>query len=93
VLISIANGGGRVLMRCANLEEAKSRVVIPEEGWERLELALTKAQGILEVIQRDLRILSGLQTMAPGSSLVRTDTGEVVAEVEKLLREAHGYTD
>jgi len=98
VLISIANGGGRVLMRCASVMEAKHRVGIPEEGMERLELAVTRAEIILTDIKRDLRAIADIRSMAPGSQIVRTDTGEVIAEgeqaiteAERILKEANGH--
>ena len=85
-LISIANGGGRVLMRCCSLAEAQSRVVIPDKAIERLSLAETRARIILDDIKRDLRAIADIRSLSPGSQIVRTDTGEVIAEAERILR-------
>ena len=86
VLGSIANGHGRVLMRCPTLQEAYSRVGVPEVGRERLELAYTKAQGLLAEVHRDLRLIMGAKGLEPGSVVIRTDTGAIVAEAEQILK-------
>ena len=78
------------MMRCRSLVEARQRVVIPEAGLERLELALTKAHIILADIQRDLRLIADARTLPPGASIVRTDTGEVIAQAERILKGAGG---
>ena len=88
VLVSIANGGGKVLFRCSSLEQAQQRIVIPDEGIERLQLAITKAQGYLEDIQEDLRLILNAHTLEGGGQIVRTDTGEILAEAERIIAQS-----
>ena len=83
VLISMANGGGRFLMRTKSLKDAMERVVIPDWGIERLQLAETQAINELEGINRDLRLL--YDAKQPGAKIINTETGEVLAEAEKIL--------
>ena len=88
VLISIANGGGRVLMRTSSVAEAARRTGMPIEAMERLQLAETRAMGLLDDIKNNLRIIDNAHSLQPGSNLIRTDTGEIVAEAEKIIKDA-----
>ena len=75
VLLSMANGGGRCLTRYRSLDALRLRLIVPEEGIERLELALTRAQRILVQIQADLRLIADARS------------GTLVHAVEQMLRE------
>lgn len=88
ILVSIANGGGKVLMRAATVKEAQRRTGMPDEAMERLQLAETRAITLLSDIRRDLQVIADVKSLSPGASLVRTDTGQVIAEVEQLLKES-----
>lgn len=88
VLISISNGGGKVLMRTGTVEEAARRTGMPQEAMERLRLAETRAHEILNEIKENLRIIAGARSLSPEASLVRTDTGEVLKQAEKIIQEA-----
>jgi hypothetical protein len=80
VLISIANGGGKVLMRVKTLEEAKRRTGMSDEGYERLSMAFTKAQEELEGIERGLKLIYGAKDLPPDAVIVRSDTGQIISE-------------
>ncbi len=43
VLVSIANGGGKCLFRCASLREARSLILVPIEGLPKLKQAIKAA--------------------------------------------------
>jgi hypothetical protein len=75
VLLSMANGGGRCLTRYASLDELRKRIHVPEEGIERLEMALGKAQLILVDILKDLQLISDAKS------------GALLQSVERMLRE------
>jgi hypothetical protein len=75
ILLSMANGGGRCLTRYSSLDELRKRINIPEEGIERLELALTKAHLILIDVLKDMQLI----TDAKSGALLQT--------VERMLRE------
>jgi hypothetical protein len=57
ILVSIANGGGRVLFRCATLEEAQQRTGLDYTGYKKLEVAVIKAKSILLEVQADLKAI------------------------------------
>jgi CHASE3 domain sensor protein len=84
--MSIVNGGGRTFLRFASLLDLYKIFVIPEEYRERLskgyEQAITESREI-RAKQQALYKMSNLQ---PGSQVVRTDTGEVIAEAERIIR-------
>ncbi len=84
ILASIANGGGKCLMRTATLADMRLRLVIPAQYITRLELAITQATGVLTGLQRDLRVITEVGHLADGDQLVNTGTGEVVAEAERI---------
>ena len=80
VLVSIANGGGRVLMRTKTLEEAQRRTGMGAEGYERLSVTFTKALDELDKVQRDMRLIYGAKDLPPDAVIVRTDTGQIISE-------------
>jgi hypothetical protein len=90
VLLSVANGGGKCLTRYASLEAIKVRVNIPKDGVERLELALTRAIEIERQVRADLLLLDHSHSLPEGGQIIRTDTGQVIAEAEKILKEKGG---
>lgn len=85
VLVSFANGKGRVFMRTKTLDSLPFGIVLPSEGRERLERALTQAQVILNGINDNLRLVMGAQNLEPGARVIRTDTGEVIRQAEEIL--------
>jgi hypothetical protein len=57
ILVSIANGGGRVLYRAASLEDAQLRTGMDYTGFKKLEVAVIKAKGKLLEVQADLKLI------------------------------------
>jgi hypothetical protein len=60
--------------------------ILPSEAKERLGRAVTTAEEYKQEIMRDLRYISERRAMPPGVGLARTDTGEIIAEAEKIIR-------
>ena len=59
------------------------------DGIERLELAITRAGIILVSLLKDLKIIDHAHSLPEGYQLVRTDTGEAIAEAERIIREGN----
>lgn len=74
VLLSIANGGGRVLQRFANPVALYSVVNVPQDGRPRIEGAFSRAMTQLTDLARTLRQISKLQQ--PNIKIIDTETGE-----------------
>ena len=87
VMMSVVNAGGRVFMRFATLENLRNLFIIPEEYAERLEVAYRKAIFEAGIIQDKQKALYKMNDLSPGSKVVRTDTGEIIAEAEDIIRE------
>lgn len=87
VLISFSNANGRVTMRVRDIKEASEVVVIPIEDAMRLESAVIKGNKIADEIEKDYKLIFERRKLPPGVSLIRTDTGEIISEAEKILRE------
>ncbi len=80
VLISIANAGGRVLMRVHSIESALQVIHIPQEAIERLTEALGRANEIADQIAEDRRLAEQRRRLPEGVQWVRSDTGEIISE-------------
>jgi len=87
VTMSVVNAAGRVFMRFATIENLRSLFIIPNEYAERLEEAYRKAIFEAQTIQDKQKALYKMSGLLPGSKIVRTDTGEIIAEAEDILRE------
>jgi len=85
--MSIVNGGGRVFIRFASLTDLFKAFVVPAEYIDRLKTAY--AQAILDAnqIQEQQKVLHKMSNLTPGSQVVRTDTGEIIAEIERDLKD------
>lgn len=87
VSMSIVKGRYKVFLRLPSLKDLSGVFVIPEEYQERLRKAYQQALAEAETIQKHQKALYKMQGLAPGSNVVRTDTGEVIAEAERILKE------
>lgn len=85
LLISISNGGGRVFFRAASVADLQSVLIVPGHYLERLMEAEQEALRIADQVGRDMRLALQARNLAPGSCVVRTDTGEIIAEAERIL--------
>ena len=59
---------------------------LPESARERLSLALVEANHEADRIEQDYKLIFAKRQLAPGGSIVRTDTGEIIAEAERIVR-------
>jgi len=87
LLCKFANGGGEIFFRFACLDDAIQVIVIPGEYMERLATSLAIANQQADQIESDMRLAIERRNLSPGARLVRTDTGEIVAEAERYLEE------
>ncbi len=85
VLISIANAGGRVLLRVTDIEAAQRVIWLPLEAIGRLTAAVIKANEQADQVEQDMRVIFERRRLPAGAGLARTDTGEIVAEAERIL--------
>lgn len=88
VSMSIVKGSRRMFLTFATLEDLRAVFVIPAAYNERLEFAYQEATEEMQTIIDKQQALHRMANLAPGSQIVRTDTGEVIAEAERILKEA-----
>ena len=87
VHISVANARGKVLFRVHDVDEATRIVRLPTKAKARLQTAFRNASVMADRIEADMKLMFARRQLAPGSHIVRTDTGEIVAEAERILKE------
>ena len=85
VAMSIVKGNYKIFLRMPSLEEMVSVFVIPEEYKERLREGYERALVQAGKIEEHQKALYKMSNLAPGSQVVRTDTGEIIAEAEKII--------
>ena len=85
LLIRITNGAGSVFVRFASVADAQQFVVIPEVYVERFEDAMARANTIADEITEAMQLAMHKRQLAQGAQIVRTDTGEVIAEAERII--------
>jgi len=83
VLLSIASGKNKVLLRFGSLDELREIFITPDDYRERLELGYRMAIEQRDKIQRHLKTFIALET-AKGA-VVDTGTGEILAEAERIV--------
>jgi hypothetical protein len=88
VLMSIVNGGGRTFMRFRSLDDLRAVFVVPAEYTGRLSDAWTQAVAEANTIQKQLKAIMHVSDLSPGSQIVRTDTGEIIAEAERIIKDS-----
>jgi len=89
VAMSIVKGNHKLFMRIATLESLYSVFVIPEVYRERLSVAWGEAVTDACNIRDKQRLLHNIGNLEPGSAVVRTDTGEIIAEAERIMRDGN----
>jgi len=88
VAMSIVKGKRRMFLTFPTLESCKGVFVIPSIYLERLEGAYEQAEKEATQIRTQQQAMHRMANLAPGSQIVRTDTGEVIAEAERIIKEA-----
>ncbi len=91
VLLSIANGGGRVLMRFASVSDLRTCVVMPPDGVVRIESAYNRAMEHMAEVNSRLRALREMERN-PDARLVVPSTGEILSEAERIINTATDST-
>ena len=87
VAMSIVKGRYKVFLRLPSVKVMAGVFVIPKEYRERLTKSYEQALAEAETIQKHQKTLYKMQGLAPGSHVVRTDTGEIIAEAERIIRD------
>jgi len=86
VAMSQRSGINKSFMRFLTLESLQEVFVIPEIYKERLIEGYAQAVQEAREIQTKQKTLWKMSDMAPGTHVVRTDTGEIIAEAERIIR-------
>ena len=86
ILVSIRNGHQRLFFRVSSVKELLLSFKVPKSARERLSNALMTANHEADRIEQDYKLLFAKRQLAPGGSIVRTDTGEIIAEAERILK-------
>ena len=87
ISMSIVTAAGRVFVRFRCLEDLRQVFVVPSEYIERLQEGYATAIVEANKLQTHLKTMMKSGDLAPGSYVVRTDTGEIVAEAERIIKE------
>ncbi len=90
--ISINNTHNKIFMRFRSLVALQQVFVVPAEYIARLSAAHEQAIEQSNHIQERVRLMCKLSNVPPGTQLVRTDTGEIIAEAERILNGNSGYS-
>lgn len=85
--MAIRKGKNKLFMRMS-YQALINTFRIPVEYLDRLNSGYREALNLATSIQEKQRQLHKLNSLPPGTQLVRTDTGEIIAEAERILREA-----
>lgn len=85
VAMSIVTSTGRLFMRFASLDALQQVFVVPSEYRQRLMDGCVTARQQAQVIIEQQKTMHRLADLAPGAQVIRTDTGEVIAEAERIL--------
>ena len=87
VAMSQRSGISKSFMRFPTLESLQEVFVIPEVYKDRLMEGYAQAVREAREIQAKQKALWKMSDMAPGTHVIRTDTGEIIAEAERIIRE------
>jgi hypothetical protein len=90
MMMWVTNTKGKVMARYASLQALRQVYVIPIEYEGRLEEGYRQAEAEALKVQTRLRAMIKIDNLQPGARVIRTDTGEVVAEAERIIKEAQG---
>jgi hypothetical protein len=87
ISMSVVTSNSRIFLRFASLIDLQKVFIIPEEYLNRVNLAIEQAYEQVSVIIMQQKAMHKMNDLAPGSQIVRTDTGEVIAEALQILKE------
>ena len=85
ILISIRNGHQKLFFRVASIDDITNSFRVPRDARVRLQAALVAANIEADQIEQDARMVFAKRHLAEGGKIVRTDTGEILAEAERIV--------
>ena len=85
--MTIRRGTKKILLRMS-YESLRTLFNVPEEYRERLDAGHRQAIAQMKDIIKQQKVYHKTADLSPGSCIVRTDTGEIIAEAERIMREA-----
>lgn len=88
VLVSIRNGHQKLFFRAESLNALKSIFKIPRDAKLRIESALVTANIEADRIEQKNKAMFELRRLPTGVKLIRSDTGEVLTDIEAYLKES-----
>jgi len=89
IMVSVRNGRQKLFFRVADLKELRAAFKIPRTAGQRLNLALMAANREADDIEKDMKLAFARRRLVSGH-IVRTDTGEVLAQADKILNMSKG---
>lgn len=87
ILLRMSNGSGSVFCRFATLEALEAVFVLPGGYGDRVRVAIGKANKIADEITAAMKMAMHKRQLAQGAQIIRTDTGEILAEAERIVRD------
>ena len=87
--MSVVTAAGRIFVRFATIEALEQLYVVPGEYRDRLIAGYNMGLQQSEQIREHLRMIMHAKGLEPGASIVRTDTGEIIAEAERIMRDGN----
>ena len=84
--LTIRKGTKKILLRMSYDSLCKT-IIIPEEYRERLATAHLEALRQAKALRDYQKKIHKMSDLQPGSHVIRTDTGEIIAEAERIIRE------
>ena len=87
--MTIRRGTKKILLRMS-YDSLKKLFIIPGEYHERLDDGHLHAVAQMKDIIKQQKVYHKTADLSPGSCIVRTDTGEIIAEAERIIRENEG---
>jgi len=93
LLVSLTSGSRKVMMRFSDIKGLKQVFVVPCEYDERIGVGYGEAVKVADGIQRQLRAVMKMGGLGEGGKVIRTDTGEIIAEAENIIKGAKREKD
>ena len=91
LLVSIRNGHSKLFFRVNDLASYYDFFRLSVEEEARLRVGLERATAEADRLEEDAKLLFQRRHLPEGAQWVRTDTGEVIAEAERILRGTQSF--
>ena len=86
ILVSIRNGHSKLFFRVRDLDAYKQAFLLSSNEEAKIIQALSEAQAEADKLEGDIRLIFEKRRLPEGVGLARTDTGEIVAEAERIVK-------